>query len=459
MSITTAAKLVELYAKVFCESAKRYDQAKQLFPAGVTHDTRMMQPFPVFIDRCQGSKKYSIEGHELLDYFVGHGSHILGHSPADVVEAVQKQMERGTHPGASHELEIEWASLVKQLIPSAQRVRFTGSGTEATMMALRLSRIYTGQPKFLKFQGHFHGWHDVVTVVADPPYDSHQVAGVPEGIASYCVGIPPNDLNLVERTLQNDPQIGAVILEPTGGHWGGVPIRGEFLKGLREITTRLNRVLIFDEVITGFRVSPGGAQAFYGVTPDLTAMAKILAGGLPGGGVAGQADILNIIEPRPGKVKMRHPGTYNGNPLSAAAGITTLKRIATGKPTEQANQAAVQLRNQFNALFEANKLPVVAYGDFSMIRVVLDYRGERPRNNAGVNDGLVPFGGDVDLLDGPKNSQQMFALRQAMLLNGVDWWGYAGMTSCEHSPEDIAHTVKAMEAALHTLQAEGRLAV
>jgi glutamate-1-semialdehyde 2,1-aminomutase len=453
----TPSRLVDQYSQHFSKSAERFEQAKHLFPTGVTHDTRMMQPFPVFIDRCLGSKKYSIEGVELIDYFVGHGSHILGHSPADVVHAVQQQMARGTHPGASHELEIEWATLVKKLIPSAERVRFTGSGTEATMMALRLSRLYTGLPKFLKFQGHFHGWHDVVTVVADPPYDSNHVAGVPEAIADFCVAIPPNDLNLVEETLKRDPQIGAVILEPTGGHWGGVPIRGEFLKGVREITSRLGKVLIFDEVITGFRVSPGGAQAFYGVTPDLTAMAKILAGGLPGGGVAGNAEILNYIEPRAGKPKMRHPGTYNGNPLSASAGVTTLKRIATGEPTRLANEAAVLLRNEFNKMFEANRFPVIAYGDFSMIRVVLGYQGERPSTSVGLNDGLVPFAGDVNLLDGPKNSQQMFALRQAMFLNGVDWWGYAGMTSCEHTAEDVARTVKAMEASIGLLIKEGQL--
>lgn len=456
-TMTPAAPSLSLrddYSQTFHRSRERFREAQELFPCGVTHDTRMMEPFPVVIDRCFGSKKYTVEGVELIDYFVGHGSHILGHSPPDVVQAVQAQMAKGTHPGASHELEIEWAKLVKQLIPSAERVRFTGSGTEATMMALRLSRLFTGRPKFLKFQGHFHGWHDVVTVVADPPYNSHQVPGVPEGIASYCVAIPPNDLNRVEDTLRQDDQIGAVILEPTGGHWGGVTIRGEFLHGLREICTRLNRVLIFDEVITGFRVSPGGAQAFYGVTPDLTALAKILAGGLPGGCVAGRTDILSYIEPRPGRPKMRHPGTYNGNPLSAAAGIVTLRRIATGEPTQRANAAAVLLRNQLNAMFAANGFDWVAYGDFSMIRVIPGYRGERPSTSAGLNDGLIPFGGDVNQLDGPKNSQQLYALRQAMCLNGVDWWGFAGMTSCEHTEADVATTVRAMEAAVHRLRRE-----
>ena len=446
--------LVERYTSRFPKSRERFEVAKTLFPCGVTHDTRMMEPFPIYVDRAKGSKKWSIEGHELIDYFVGHGSHLLGHSPDDVVKAVKEQMAKGTHPGACHELEIEWGQLVKQLVPSAEKIRFTGSGTEATLMALRLSRLYTGRPKFLKFQGHFHGWHDYVTVSADPPYDAPGVPGVPESVSANCVAIPPNDLNAVEDAIKQDDGIGAVILEPTGGHWGAVPIRGEFLKGLRELCTRTGRVLIFDEVITGFRVAPGGAQHFYGVTPDLTSLAKILAGGLPGGCLAGKADILAYIEPRPGKPKMKHPGTYNANPLSASAGVATLKRVLTGKPCQKANEAAVDLRNGLNAMFAANKLPWLAYGDFSMIRVLPNAIGVYPKA-AGVNDGFIPHGGDVNALDGPKNMKQVYAMRQGMLLNGVDWWGTAGMTSCEHTADDIAKTVTAMEATIAAMTQEG----
>lgn len=447
--------LVDRYAKEFAGSRERFEVAKGLFPCGVTHDARMMEPFPVYVTHAKGAHKWDVDGHTLTDYFVGHGSHLLGHCPDDVVNAVQQQMAKGTHYGACHDLEIEWGQLVRKLVPSAERVRFTGSGTEATLMALRLSRLYTGRLKFLKFQGHFHGWHDYVTVSSDYPYDAPNVPGVPDDVARHCVAVPPNDLDLVEDTLKKDAGVGAVILEPTGGHWGAVPIRGEFLKGLREVCSRHNRLLIFDEVITGFRVAPGGAQAFYGVTPDLTSMAKILAGGLPGGCCAGRADILAFIEPRPGKPKMKHPGTYNANPLSASAGIATLKRVATGEPCAKANAAATRLRNKLNELFEAKERPWVAYGDFSMVRVVPGYRGERPSTTAGVNDGLVPLGGDVNTLDGPKNMKQFYALRQAMLLGGVDWWGFAGMTTCEHTDAVIDHTVAAFDASLEMLSAEG----
>jgi glutamate-1-semialdehyde 2,1-aminomutase len=455
MPATAAQTLADRYAAAFPGSKKRFEEARGIFPCGVTHDTRMMDPFPVYISHTKGAHKWDVDGHKLVDYFVGHGSHILGHCPDDVVRAVQEQMAKGTHPGACHDLEIEWGKLVQQLIPSAERVRFTGSGTEATMMALRLSRLFTGRPKFLKFQGHFHGWHDYVTVSSDPPYESMAVPGVPEAVAGQCVAVTPNDLNKVEDAFKNDPHIGAVILEPTGGHWGGVPIRGAFLKGLRELCTKHDRLLIFDEVITGFRVSPGGAQGYYGVKPDLTALAKILAGGLPGGCVAGRADVLAFIEPRPGKPKMKHPGTYNANPLSASAGVATLKRVATGEPCKLANAAGRMLRNELNDLFESRNWPWVAYGDFSVVKVLPNYTGERPSTSAGDNDGLVPYGGDVNALDGPKNMKLVYGLRQAMLLNGVDWWGLAGMTSCEHTTGVINHTVKAFAASIEALRAEG----
>ncbi len=455
MPATATQTVADRYTATFAGSKRRFETAKGVFPTGVTHDARMMDPFPVYITHAKGAHKWDVDGHQLTDYFVGHGSHLLGHCPDDVVKAVQDQMARGTHHGACHDAEIEWGQLVRKLIPSAERVRFTGSGTEATLMALRLSRLYTGKGKFLKFHGHFHGWHDYVTVSADPPYDAPGVPGVPDDVAAHCVAVPPNDLNRVEDAIKADSQIGAVILEPTGGHWGAVPIRGEFLKGLREICTRHGRLLIFDEVITGFRVSPGGAQAFYGITPDLTAMAKILAGGLPGGCLGGRADILAYIEPRPGKPKMKHPGTYNANPLSAAAGVAALSRVATGEPCDRANRAATRLRNKLNELFAAREWPWVAYGDFSMVRVLPGYTGPRPSTAAGVNDGLVPFDGDVNKLDGSKNMKLYHAMRQAMLLNGVDWWGFAGMTCCDHTDAVVDHTVAAFEASLEALTAEG----
>src|SRR4051812_44141257 len=348
---TMAQSLTEQYQAEFPNSRKLAEQARDIFPNGVTHDLRYLEPFPVYIDHAQGAHKWDVDGHRLIDYWGGHGALLLGHSHPDVVEAVRRQVARATHPGGCHEKEIEWGSWVQRLVPSAERVRFVSSGTEATLMALRLARIVTGRPRGLKFAGHFHGWHDFLIPGADPAGARRPVPGIPAEVAGHTVIVPPNDTGAVERALQSDPGIGCVILEPTGGHCGAVPIRGPFLHALRELTTRHDRLLIFDEVITGFRVAPGGAQEHYGVRPDLTTLAKVLAGGLPGGCLAGRADILATLEFRPGQPKMSHPGTFNANPLSAAAGVATLQIVAGGEPCRQASALGRSLRQRLNALF------------------------------------------------------------------------------------------------------------
>ena len=444
MSATlTRPSLTDRYAAAFPKSRQLFEQAKTVFPGGVTHELRALDPFPVYVERAKGSHKWAVEGTELIDYFSGHGALLLGHCPPDVMAAVQQQMARATHPGACHEMEIEWGRLVQKLVSSAGMVRFTASGTEATLMALRLARIATGRPKILKFMGHFHGWHDAVMPGVYQPYDGSPVPGVPEAVQRFTVVLPPNDLNRVEDALKNDAEIGTLILEPTGGHWGLVPIRGPFLKGLRELATKYDRVLIFDEVITGFRVSPGGAQQAYGVTPDMTTLAKILAGGLPGGCVTGRSDLFASMEKRPGKPKMNHPGTFNANPLSAAAGITTLKRVATGEPCAKANRTATLLRKKLNELFADRDWPWVAYGDFSLVHLLPDYRGPRP-----TGDDFLPQPGTVDHLDSPKDPKFRSAFRQAMLLNGVDLPGTGMFLTAEHSEADVDKTVAAVAAAV-----------
>ena len=445
----TCPALAERYVAAFPRSRKLHERASTIFPNGVTHDARHLSPFPVYVDRARGAHKWTVEGRELIDYWSGHGAILLGHSHPAIVEAVQRQMEKATHPGACHEREIEWGQWVQRLLPSAERIRFTGSGTEATMMALRLARIFTGRPRVLKFAGHFHGWNDFLYPGADAPYDA-AVPGISAAVAQQTVIVPPNDLQVVEEKLQRDPDIGCVILEPTGGHWSQVPIRGPFLQGLRDITTRHNRLLIFDEVITGFRVSPGGAQGHYGIKPDLTTLAKILAGGLPGGCVAGRADILAYLEFRPGKEKMRHPGTFNANPLSAAAGIATLQIVAEGQVCSRANAVAGQLRQRLNALFAERGAAWAAYGEFSCFKLLPGYQGPRPNG-----DDFIPYGGDLDKLSGMLTSRLTHAFRQGMLLNGVDLMGMGGMTTAAHTEADIEQTVAAVAGTLDLLREEG----
>ena len=211
--------------------------------------------------------------------------------------AVHAQLDRGTHYGASHELEIEWAERVKALIPTAERVRFTSSGTEATLMAVRLARAFTGKPKLIRFNYHFHGWHDHMTSGHTNHFDGTPTTGVLDAVAGNVLLCDQNDEAALARLLeQHEGEIAAAIIEPTGANGGKLPIDPDFLHALRRLTAEHGVLLIFDEVVNGFRVAPGGAQEAYGIRPDLTTLAKILAGGLPGGAVTGRKDILDLLD-------------------------------------------------------------------------------------------------------------------------------------------------------------------
>ena len=252
------------------KSAELHDNARGLFPNGVTHDARRQDPFQLYYTHAEGAAKYDVDGNRILDYFPGHGALILGHSRPEVVQAVQDQMAMGTHFSGSTEHEIEWGNWVRELIPTAEKVRFHSSGTEADMMAIRMARAYTGKSKVIKFEDHFHGWSDYLVA------GSEGIGGIPQETLSTMIVLPPNDIEVFEKTLQENDDIAAVILEPTGAHMGLEPILPEFLTQLREVTERYGVVLIFDEVVTGFRVSRGGAQEYFGIRPDLTTLAKIL---------------------------------------------------------------------------------------------------------------------------------------------------------------------------------------
>lgn len=315
-------------------------------------------------------------------------------------------------------------------------------------MAMRVARIVTGRAKILKFVGHFHGWHDSLVPAAYAPYNTQDwsMPGVTAGVQQDLLIIEPNNLDLVEQTFR-EQKPACCIVEGTGGHWGLAPIRGEFLAGLRELCNRHGVLLIFDEVISGFRVHPGGSQGHYGVIPDMTTLAKILAGGLPGGALVGRADLLEAIAfgNRYGK-KMKHPGTYNGNPLSAAAGCAALDVIADGAVCQRATELARDLRRELNDLFTRKNAPCVAYGDFSMIHILPNYEGPRPDS-----DDFVPFAGDYRRLDAEQPSSLKHSFRCSLLLHGVDWFGWSGMTSAAHSSEDVQQTVHAFDRALDLL--------
>ena len=442
--------ILERYQKTFAKDKELAQAANQLFPDGVTHDGRYMSPFPIYITRADGAKKWGLEDKTFIDYWAGHGALLLGHNPPDVVEAVTTQMYRGTHYGACHPLELEWGNLVTQLIPSAERIRFVSSGTEATLMAIRLARTYTRKNKVLKFFGHFHGWHDSLIIGAYPPFDA-SVPGIPQEVRGTTLLCPPNDIDAVEKLLKTDKDIACVILEPTGASFGIVPTDGVFLQQLRELTDAHGVLLIFDEVITGFRVAPGGAQAHYNVTPDLTTLAKILAGGLPGGALVGKKEILELISMKAEEegLKMPHPGTFNANPLSASAGIATLNIVKTGKPHEQANRIAQKLRDELNTIIDAYGLDWVIYGEFSGIRLLIGH-GEKDMRATDFD----PYAWHYRKLKGGNDEQLLIHLRCGLLLNGVDLATNGGMTTAAHTEADITETVRAFEQTIEWMKAD-----
>ena len=451
--LTTSPKLQDMYADALPASRALYERARLLFPDAVTHDNRRMQPFPLYVDHADGAYKWDVDGHRYVDYWMGHGALLLGHNPRPVADAVREQALRGTHYGACHEKEVEWGEWVCRLVPSAERVRFTASGTEATHMAVRLARAFTGKRHVVKFAGHFHGWHEGLEIGVRPPYEAEPEAGQLPEVVDLVSVLPPNDIVAVrDRLAKGD--VAAVIIEPTGGHFGSVPTPASFVAALREETRRVGALLIFDEVVTGFRVAPGGAQEKLGLIPDLTTLAKILCGGLPGGAVAGRADVLSYIATKPDpeanrRAKIAHAGTFNANPLSAAAGVAMLASVADGQAIRFANQQATKLRHGLNEILSREKVAWKIYGEHSDWKIFFG-AGAPPR------DGSDQSVQDVEWrrLDA-KNAEQSRALRQALILNGVDFNGARALVGTCHTDEILAETFAAFEAAIRAMKEEG----
>jgi glutamate-1-semialdehyde 2,1-aminomutase len=369
---------------------------------------------------------------------MGSASLLLGHAYPSLVEAIQDQAAKGTFYGNCHPLEVEWAALVQSLIPSAGRSRFVASGTEATMLAIRVARAYTGRTKILRFEGHYHGWHDYAVMGMQEPFSEAPCLGLLPGSVEATVVVPANDPTRVEEILRKDPDIAAVILEASGGSWGTVPLVPGFLAELRHLTSRYGALLIFDEIITGFRHSPGGVQALIGVTPDLTTLAKILTGGLPGGAVAGRAEIMRVLDTqvefrgkRPAAI---HRGTFNANPLVAAAGVAALRAVATGEPQRRANAIAARLRDGLQQVLTRRRVPGMVYGDASTFHI---YLGKTPRDS-------VEELSAAQLKGIPKKT--VVALQQALRVRGVDLMSYTGgVTSWAHSDDDANETIAAFD--------------
>ncbi len=308
-----------------------FQQALSLFPGGVNSPVRAFKAVggkPLFIQNGQGAYLYDVDGNAYIDYVLSWGPLILGHAHPLVVAAIQQTVQGGTSFGAPCPQEIELARLIQQFMPNIAMIRFVNSGTEATMSAIRLARAYTGRNKIIKFEGCYHGHADMLLVQAGSgvaTFGLPDSPGVPAATAADTLVAIYNDLESVkEYFLHYKNEIAAIIVEPVAGNMGVVPPQPGFLQGLREITAQEGALLIFDEVMSGFRVHPGGAQALYQITPDLTTLGKVIGGGLPIGAYGGKREIMEWVAPLGA---MYQAGTLSGNPLVMSAGITTLKQL------------------------------------------------------------------------------------------------------------------------------------
>lgn len=422
-------------------SKKAFQEAVSLMPGGVNSPVRAfksVQMDPIFMEKGKGSKIYDIDGNEYIDYVLSWGPLILGHTNEQVVQALKKVAEKGTSFGAPTLAENKLAKLVQERVPSIEIVRMVSSGTEATMSALRLARGYTGRSKILKFEGCYHGHGDSLLIKAGSGVATLGLPdspGVPVGIASNTIAVPYNDLESVKLAFeQYGEDIACIIVEPVAGNMGVVPPLPGFLEGLREITNNYGALLIFDEVMTGFRVDYQCAQGYFGVTPDLTCLGKVIGGGLPVGAFGGKAEIMEKIAP---SGPIYQAGTLSGNPLAMTAGYETLIQL-----TPETYKEFIK---------KADKL------EEGLHNAAMKYEIPHTINRAGSMIGIFLTNEKVINYDTAKTSDlELFAAYyREMANNGVFLppSQFEGLfLSTAHSDEDIEKTIKAVEKTFATIR-------
>jgi glutamate-1-semialdehyde 2,1-aminomutase len=373
-------------------SAELFAEAQRLIPGGVNSPVRAFRAVggvPRFIARGEGAYLYDVDGNRYIDYVLSWGPLILGHAHPDVAAAIAAQAARGASFGAPTELESELARLVIEMVPSVEMVRFVSSGTEAAMSALRLARAATGRDKIIKFAGCYHGHYDGLLVQAGSGVATLGLPdspGVPAAVAASTLTAPFNDLDAVETLLRrNEGQVAAIALEPVVGNMGFVPPQPGFLEGLRRLCDDHGALLVFDEVMTGFRVAPGGAQARYGVMPDITCLGKVIGGGLPAAAYGGRRELMELVAPAG---PMYQAGTLSGNPLAMAAGIVTLRAISAPGAFERLERATQRLVAGFAAAAREAGVPLQAgsagsmWGCFFAEAPVTDYASAKRADTA-----------------------------------------------------------------------------
>ena len=383
-----------VYRRTTPGSRALHARAVKAMPGGTTRTTTYFDPYPLYIDRGEGCRIWDADGAERIDMLGNYSAMILGHAHPKVVEAITKQVARGTAFAAANPIEVELATLLCERVPSLQLVRFCNSGTEATMFAMRLARAFTGRPKIARIEGGYHGTHDYAEVSTHPslseagpsdrPIARPDSIGTPQWVVDGTVVLPFNNPDAAERILRREAEhVAAVILEPIIGAGGVIAGTNDFIGRLRSVTRELGMLLIFDEVIS-LRVAPGGAQQLYGVTPDLTTMGKIIGGGLPVAAFGGRADVMELMDPRRER-NLPQGGTYNGNPLGMAAGVATLKEL-TPDVYDELNRKGARVKDQLTEVFATHGMPAQVNAAGSLFAIhftdvpVTDYRSKATSN-------------------------------------------------------------------------------
>ena len=400
------------------QSAKLYEESRGLAPGGVSSPVRMFQPNPLFIAKGQGSRVTDVDGEEFIDLCMAYGPLIAGHAHPEVTAAVQEQIVKGTVYGAPSEPELALVRRIASAVPSADMVRLANSGTEATMHAIRTARGYTGRFGVVKMNGGFHGAHDAVLVKAGSGSAEGVPSskGVPPGATQYTHTVEYNDIQAMSDLLEKDKDIACVIMEPVLGNVGVIPPEEGYLEEVRKVTRENDVVLIFDEVITGFRLGPNCAQGRFGVTPDMTTMGKIIGGGYPAGAFAGRRDIMEMVAPQ-GPVYVA--GTFAGNPVTAAAGLATIDLMARGDNYQTLERRSDRLTSAIRDAMADSGVPGCVNSLGSMFSI---YFGPEQVRNA---------------TDAERTDREVFGrMFRYMLKHGV----YMAPSALEDSFVSIAHT-------------------
>jgi len=446
--------LEEEYRATRKKSALLHERARKVMPSGIEHDARQMKPFPCYVERAEGGRKWDVDGNELLDCRSAHAAFILGHNPPEVVAAVTEQLKRGFHFSACNENQLQVAELLTKMVPCAEELRFMTTGTEANMLAIRLARAYTGKKKVIKFKGHFHGYWNEGVAGGNPPYNVPMSIGVPKEILDNILLADHNNVEQVRRLIEEDGNVACVILDPSGLMFM-FPFKPQRIKEIRQVTAEKGVVLIFDEVASTFRYGPHGLQGVTGVTPDLATMAKAMGGGLPSSAVMGKREIMELIAftddaKRNREQRVISQGTHNGNPVVTAAGLAYLKLVANGKPQAYITKLGTILRKKLNEVIKKHAVAGCVHGYFSMAHIDISH-GCPNLGKCNTEDCDCP---DVAILQKGTPANIRSKLHLAMLINGVDCMGGHFYLNAGLSEQDMDKIADAFDRSLSRLKME-----